>query len=1241
MPKFRHLPTLSLEDVTHNFEQLESEGVGGTATLVRGTGTGAEGKEGKEGKPGPELVTSVHLSAAAEIGEATATAKIKVNTVDVDTASSWEATNKRFQPKTKGYYLIRGQANFTELLPKGAIALLFIYKNGVQATPAKLGEASGESSSANFGMGLQTDAIIELNGTTDYIELFGKGLTEGSAQLATKAEATLQAFLITIGQKGEKGTTGEAGVAGATGPAGLSWKGVWASGTEYALTDAVEEGGNSYISIKTPNKNKKPSTEVAFWELLAEKGEKGLTGTTGATGSTGATGAKGEYTNTGPWVAKAARTKGDSVTRNGSSYACIKTVTLGEDAEPGTAPTIWEVLAEKGATGATGATGAKGENVPGGVFKSIIATEQASAGGKEAPELLATPDRVEFTLTTETVVAIWINLEAHRNVEDGSVYLYVDGARALGRGSALNSEYKVVVKEPAFQYYSTTVGAPSGDEFNRQAEEGKRPEPLAATPYWVALAAGAHKIELRMGGSGAKFKNRSLWVALAGGSEGKEGKEGAAGSSLPAGTEAGEALVRTAVAKVGEFTNVFKTKKTLEAAPLLTGGPTLRGNSADSSQGAELLSAVAKEFGAGWEVGEGWTVAAKKASHAAGFEATLKYPPFVPEVGATYQVQFTTEAVTSGGLTGVDVSLGGSTFVRTYGNAIKETFLITALTVEPLKFGLGALPPTGEWVGKLGVGLSIKKVTFSEPAVTFQNKESETRLEMRAPILINSSLILGTNAGRSTGSAEASGTESVIIGAEAGISLSTGRGHTIIGFKAGEQVTNSNNCILLGASAGRNLTAFSSSVTAIGRGALERLRSGSLNTAIGLIAGSFLRNGARNFILGAEGWLALEEGSENISIGSEAGGAKAANKVTLIGTKAEASNELKEATAIGFGAKVEQNESIVLGKTTHKVGIGTGKPGASLEVEGTVVFGKTLKVKEGSTIEGAETIGKTLKVKETLTAEGAATVAKTLKVGETFTAEGAAVVEKTLKVKELITAEGGITGTSGVFSTTLKVKEAVTLEGELKAKAIEGTSANFTTTLKVTEGSTLEGTATVGKTLKVKETLTAEGAATVAKTLKVTETLTAEAAAVVGTTLQVKSTGTFEETVKIGKKLTVETQGLEVVKGVGSFKEGLTVEGATKLEGTAAVAKTLKVTELLTAEKGLTVEGLAAEVKLPNQSIVASMIGVDAVATSAIEKLAVTAAKLAPEAVTTSKIEDHAVTDKKLEPRTFLLTPTH
>lgn len=113
--------------------------------------------------------------------------KVQAQTEEYDTASAYDnSTNYRFTPQVAGYYQVNAQ-----LTPSGTSitrVLSSIYKNG---TIHKIGTdhtVDGRSI---------VSALIYLNGTSDYIEMFGfVSATTAGFYAATGADTYFQATLV-------------------------------------------------------------------------------------------------------------------------------------------------------------------------------------------------------------------------------------------------------------------------------------------------------------------------------------------------------------------------------------------------------------------------------------------------------------------------------------------------------------------------------------------------------------------------------------------------------------------------------------------------------------------------------------------------------------------------------------------------------------------------------------------------------------------------------------------------------------------------------------------------------------------------------------------------------------------------------------------------------------------------------------------------------------------------------------
>lgn len=134
---------------------------GTTVATISGTGANAGIQMGAAFAP----TFSVYRTGNQSIGSASWT-KIQLNTEEFDTANCFDSTtNYRFTPTVSGYY----QFSFcvTCAAFSGSYALAEIYKNGSEAK-----KGSNFSPNASAGPSSSGSALIYMNGSTDYVELF-------------------------------------------------------------------------------------------------------------------------------------------------------------------------------------------------------------------------------------------------------------------------------------------------------------------------------------------------------------------------------------------------------------------------------------------------------------------------------------------------------------------------------------------------------------------------------------------------------------------------------------------------------------------------------------------------------------------------------------------------------------------------------------------------------------------------------------------------------------------------------------------------------------------------------------------------------------------------------------------------------------------------------------------------------------------------------------------------------------
>ena len=116
---------------------------------------------------------SAYQSTAQTLSASTTT-KIQFQTEEFDTANCFDSTtNYRFTPTVAGYYQVNSFIYCGNVTGQFS---LFLYKNGGNYKRLQIGPANAGGASAGGG------AIVYLNGTTDYIEIYGN---QGSATSQT------------------------------------------------------------------------------------------------------------------------------------------------------------------------------------------------------------------------------------------------------------------------------------------------------------------------------------------------------------------------------------------------------------------------------------------------------------------------------------------------------------------------------------------------------------------------------------------------------------------------------------------------------------------------------------------------------------------------------------------------------------------------------------------------------------------------------------------------------------------------------------------------------------------------------------------------------------------------------------------------------------------------------------------------------------------------------------------------
>ncbi|MFD1143716.1 bZIP transcription factor [Larkinella insperata] len=165
-----------------------------------------------------------------------------------------------------------------------------------------------------------------------------------------------------------------------------------------------------------------------------------------------------------------------------------------------------------------------------------------------------------------------------------------------------------------------------------------------------------------------------------------------------------------------------------------------------------------------------------------------------------------------------------------------------------------------------------------------------------------------------------------------------GENNVIMGYGAGQNNTMGSSNVFIGNTAGAyNTTGWSN--VAIGTGAGQKNTTGQYNVFLGITSGHSMTLGDGNTFVGPAAGYYLEKGTDNIFIGSNSGKdvTKSTNN-TLIGPKTSLGQSggyigTVNATAIGYNARVEVPNGVVLGSTEALVGIGTSAPTVRLHVK--------------------------------------------------------------------------------------------------------------------------------------------------------------------------------------------------------------------------------------------------------------------------------------------------------------------
>ncbi len=273
--------------------------------------------------------------------------------------------------------------------------------------------------------------------------------------------------------------------------------------------------------------------------------------------------------------------KGDAVREGGTSYVSIKAANKGN--KPSTAPTFWEVLAEKGAQGVKGETGANGEKGEKGTTgekgEKGVSGSAGEKGEKACPEALE--KKAKKTVRVRPV----------KKAKKARQAKEVKATGAENGCPGQNTPKATRCSEGGASYISI-----------KGANKGNKPSTSAT--FWDALSEKGEKGTTgEKGEKGVTGATGPEGKEGKEGPEGKEGKEGAAAAIVTWGTKGAtifakgeECLtVSNLGTKAGCISSGFTTNTTgLAFGPVPPGGISIKSLRVESSASVTFTATVLK-----------------------------------------------------------------------------------------------------------------------------------------------------------------------------------------------------------------------------------------------------------------------------------------------------------------------------------------------------------------------------------------------------------------------------------------------------------------------------------------------------------------------------------------------------------------------------------------------------------------------------------------------------------------------
>jgi len=281
-----------------------------------------------------------------------------------------------------------------------------------------------------------------------------------------------------------------------------------------------------------------------------------------------------------------------------------------------------------------------------------------------------------------------------------------------------------------------------------------------------------------------------------------------------------------------------------------------------------------------------------------------------------------------------------------------------------------------------------------------------------------SNTFAGIFSGRSTVPAQG-GVSNSFFGNFAGEGNTNGARNSFFGQLAGVGNTLGSDNSYFGFDSGRGIQGIANSFFGSGSAQLGN-GAASYNSSLGTYSARSLIVGSHNTLIGYSSGINITSGNSNTFLGTRGQSATVENLNTLVGSEADVTAGISNATAIGAYAKVSSSNSLVLGSikdvnsatTDTNVGIGTTSPATRLHVVGNGLFTGNLMV--------GGTLNVTLPATLSTLAADAGSISGSLQIGSTSTLARVSVTDRNgLGVKGIVTSPSTVFGDSYVGRTAL------------------------------------------------------------------------------------------------------------------------------------------------------------------------------------------------------------------------------